>query len=136
MLRECCVKTFHRRAMSGTNRQNHVPVVAHNSCFTCHKPINMARNDEKLMRHTWHANDFANAKFSNLVITSNTMIINLIQRCNHCCEVCDKNNLIKTEIGIAAQLPLYHFLNISLSDFQRKQTVFLPKILGKLNHNF
>ena len=52
------------------------------------------------------------------------------------CEVCEKNNRIKTKNNNAAQLHLYHFLKISLSGFQRKQTAFLSKKLDKLSHDF
>lgn len=86
------MKTFHRRATPGTNRQNSVPGVAHNSAFTCRYAIDVARNDEKLMCHTWHTSDFTHVKFSNIITAPNVMIVNLIQRCNHRCEVCEIKN--------------------------------------------
>lgn len=50
--------------------------------------------------------------------------------------MCEKINRAKTQIKKIAESYLYHLFKISLSGFQRKQLICLPKILDKLNHNF
>lgn len=129
--------------MSGTNRITDVPSLAREIRCTCQKTRNLEQNDGAIKK-IWcmytcrgrHKRENNLENSSNLINKLNFMINKYISICTHRCEVCEKNNLTKTEIKMVTQLHLYLFPNISLSGFQRKQQNFLPKILGKFNFNF
>ena len=130
------MRPLHRRAIVGTIQYKTVPEVAQYIHFTCQNMLNLAQNNENSLCHTWHKNIDVVTLFSFLQIINNSMIIQWFLICTHRCEVCERNNPVNNKIKKVTELHSHHFLKISLSDFQRKQTVFLPKNLDKLNHNF
>ena len=129
--------------MTGTYRLTSVPSLAREVCATCHIHKNLAQNDGVIKKiwcmhtcHHWHKGGINLKNYTESSNNHNLMINIINSACTHRCEVCEKNNRIKTTNNNADQLHLYHFLKIHLSGFQRKQTVFLSKNLDKLSHDF
>lgn len=129
--------------MSGTHRIINVPSLAREGYSMCQINKTMAQNDDVIQKNNYiracHWRHKREIKFKNhpkLTIVINLLIELSISTCTQRCEMCEKINRAKTQIKKIAELPLYYLLKISLYDFERKQSVCLPKFLGKVSHYF
>lgn len=137
------MKIFYNCAIGGTHRVITVPSLARETRYTCqdtkvlaHKNEVIKKNDCMNTCHQWHKCEINSKNYLKSENSSNPMINIFISTCTHRCEVCGRNNQVNTKIKIVTESHSYHFLKISLSDFQRKQPTLLPKNLGKLIHSF